>query len=210
MAQKITPPLNSIGKYTVKAPFVINSALSYECIAIRTFEDMYKAGFDVYEDFYKPAGLTVDSGFDFNSEVQNSPNIISLKGSDGSILYIPDTFILSIPAIGDVSYSHVLLGCSLGMLPDSLDLTVLLKDVADFIGARIGHTVDVKLMGAPSFIQPTQAEHEALETAREAAVTVKDNLTTQVIDLQKKNALLVNKLDTTMSVLKNNNLLRGS
>ena len=96
------------------------------------------------------------------------------------------------------------------MLPDSLDLTVLLKDVADFIGARIGHTVDVKLMGAPSFIQPTQAEHEALETAREAAVTVKDNLTTQVIALKQKNELLVNKLDTTMSVLKNNNLLKGS
>lgn len=208
MAQKITPPLNSIGKYTVKEPFKINAALSYECIAIRNFEDMYKAGFDVYEDFYKPNGLTIDSGFDFNNEVQNNANIISLKGSDGSVLYIPDTFITSIPFVGDVSYSHVLLGCSLGMLPNTLDLTVLLKDVADFIGARIGHTVDVKLMGAPSFIQPTQSEHESLETARKAAVTVQDNLTTQVIQLQKQNEVLVNKLDVTMTVIKNNNLFK--
>lgn len=205
---KITPVLNITGKYTVKEPFKIKAGMDYTCIAIRNFEDMYKAGFDVYTDFYVPNGITIDNGFNFEEEKSKEPNIISLMSKDGSVLYIPDTFITSIPAGGDIFYQHVIMACSLGMLPSELDLSVLLSDVADFIGARIGHVVDTKLIVSPSLTQPTFAEHQTLETARKAAVTVQDNLTTKNIALTKQNEILTNKLNVTLEVLKKNNLLK--
>ena len=206
---KITPQLYSNGRFTVTPPFKINSSMNYTCIALRSFEDLYKAGFEVYDSFYASVGLTLDSGFDFEAEKLNGPNIISLRGDDGSVIYLPDTYISSIPSTGDVTYRQVIVACSLGMLPTSLDLNILLNDVSDFIGARIGHVVESKLITTPSYIQPTTVEHEVLQTARESAITVKDNLTTKNIELKKLNEELVKKNETLITVLKNNNLLKG-
>ena len=54
---KNTPPMYTKGRFVVTAPWSFSPAVIYECIAIRSFEDVYKQLIDVYEAFYKPMGL---------------------------------------------------------------------------------------------------------------------------------------------------------
>ena len=53
---KLTPPLNVKGRFVLKSPWEVPPTVIYECIAIRSFEDIYKRGLDVYEAFYVPYG----------------------------------------------------------------------------------------------------------------------------------------------------------
>jgi hypothetical protein len=109
------------GRFVVTAPWSFSPAVIYECIAIRSFEDVYKQLIDVYEAFYKPMGL-IDgvNGFIFSDEKAKAPNIITLIGSDGTVNYVPDTYIQAFPVMSDTPYHHyAFLLHSMLRLPDS-------------------------------------------------------------------------------------------
>ena len=51
---KNTPPLRARGRYVLRNPWVANPGKLYTNMAIRTFEDVYELGTDVYETYYVP------------------------------------------------------------------------------------------------------------------------------------------------------------
>lgn len=189
---RITPLLGTKGKFNVKLPFTTHPAKLYEVIAIRSFDDVYKAGRDVYEDLYKKMGLidgtaTPDGVFDFATEKAKGPNIISLRDPSGEVLYVPDTFITTYPETKEVPYDHVVLSMSLGAIPQTLDLSSLMDDVKDFIQSRTGVGAEMQLHIAPSETNPTAEQHLALEAARSALVT---NNTSNALKVTQQAALL--------------------
>lgn len=168
---KRTPELYAKGFFTFKLPWVAKDGVVYECLAIRSFEDIYKLGVDVYNRYYLAAGIIegqlLDTGnFNFEEESKSRPNIITLKGSDGTMLYIPDTFIESIPDKGIVPYSEIVLAVSLGLIPDNENLSSLKADVEALVAARTNISPTVHICKVSTVSNPTEEEHELLQALR--------------------------------------------
>lgn len=213
MAKK-TPPLGARGRYTVKSPWTTNPGKLYTCVAIRSFSDIYELGFDVYDTYYVPMGLTngtVSGGqtFSFNAEKTIGANIITLRSDDNDddFIYIPDTYILSYPDVGEVRYSHMVLSASLGALPDYLDLASVKDAVRNVIAQHYGVVPTVNEHRAPSVSNPTRLQHESLEAARIGAITLLETDHAKYLRLQGQNLLLQNQINALTAILQTNNLL---
>ena len=203
---KRTPPYMAKGRYTLLAPWTTNPAMLYTCMAIRSFEDIYKLGVDVYTNYYVPRGVTNGANiggtpFSFDAESALKPNIITLVGDDNSVIYVPDTFILSYPNQGEVRYSRMVLSIDLGARPDYLDLSALKTSVGDLVAQQFGVVPTVTEHRAPSFDNPTASQHDVLETARIGAITVLETDHSAVLRLTAEKALVQAKLDALIAIL---------
>lgn len=203
----MTPPLYTQGRYVTKTPWELPGTLIYECIAIRSFEDVYKLGIDVYETYYVPMGLINSPTFNFSDEKVALANIITLKGSDGTIVYIPDTYILSFPHAGAIKYQHVVLSISLGALPEYVDMSAIQREAENLVSGKIGCTTVAQLMVAPTTDQPTNTAHETLEAARLGSVRSYQNDYTRLKKEEAKNIVLQEKITGLLAILRANNLL---
>lgn len=174
MATKFTPMMYARGIYELKKPWSVVSSKIYTCIAIRSFEDIYKQGEDVYKIYYENYiregeslnGIT----FVFAEEAALLPNICTLRGEDNELIYVPDTYILSFPNTTMVPYSNVVLGLNLGPLPDELDLINITAMLKDNVIRYFGVTPDLNTMRLPMSSNPTPEEHEQLVIVRQGAI----------------------------------------
>jgi len=190
MAQK-TPNLHAKGTYTVAVPFTITSGAVYECIAIRSFIDLQKEGINVKDKYYVPATL---GDTEYNADAALGANIITLASPNHPTLYIPDTYITAIPFLNTVAYSSVVLSLSLGAIPDELDLTFLMDQIAAACSDVIGLEPTVNKHIAPHTGVITSDQHDVLETARLAAVTNRTTDRAKVLQLQTANEALAEEI----------------
>lgn len=179
-----TPPLHTRGRYTLKQPWVTDAATLWECIAIRSFDDIYKLSVDVFTQYYQPKGLTQT---DVATDNKNRVNIITLRDDAGNVMYVPDSYILAYPSMDGVVYSHVVLSLSLGALPDYLDLSFLGTQISNICSDAVGHVPEVKIHKAASAGSVTPEQHEELEAARLASVKL---LTTDYAKLKAAEATI--------------------
>ena len=212
MATKNTPVIGMTGKYNLRSPWRANELTTYECIAVRSFADCEARNELVYSQYYEPLGLVegVDLGgtqFSFNDEIAANANIITLRGADNTIIYVPDTFIETFPQEGTVAYSVVVLSALIGMMPTSVSLDSIVSDVSQLISSRIGTTTTVTINSTTSAAQPTQAEHEAMEAARLGAITNYSNLQTQLTKALNDNELLQQKVNALVNYIREKGVL---
>lgn len=209
---KYTPTLYASGKYEVLSPWSLKPNAIYTCIAIRSFNDLYKLNKDVYSTIYVPMGLvdkTVDanSSFDFDAEAAQQPNIITLQDASGNVIYVPDTYIKSYPLSSDVTYEHIVLSVSLGALPSTIDLTEVRNVVADAATRWSGVSAVVMEHRAVSTEQPSFEEAQSAETARVNNVRDKLTPTEQIVQLNETIARQQDQIETLMKVITANNLI---
>lgn len=194
---KNTPFIHSTGVYKFRAPWVNKPGIIYECLAIRSFADIYKLGDNVYTLYYEPLGLIegrdvpkTSDKFSFAEEVDKNPNIITLKGSDGVTLYVPDTFIEEVPNSTLVPYYQTVLAVSLGALPEYVDISNVSDDVMQLVSARLGIEAKVQTGIVPIVNNPTPEEHSTLEKARlEGIPEINANLQMRFDESQKQLAV---------------------
>lgn len=211
MLAKKTPPIGARGRYILTYPWQANPAKLYTCLAIRSFADIYKQGQDVYNLFYKAMGLENDQSiggeiFQFASEALLKPNMITIRSDDGETIYVPDTFIQSFPSMGEVKYSHMVLSLSLGPIPDYVSLAALKDAIADTVRDNIGVVPTVREHVAPSTDNPTPEQHEALETARLAAISMSLTDYAKWLLATAENEAKQATIHTLTSMLKSNNI----
>lgn len=204
MATKLTPPLLAKGRYELKMPFQVDPGKIYTCMAIRSFDDIYELGEDVYETYYQPHNLSQEV-FERDKELQT--NIITLMSEDGPVVYVPDTYIVSYPAMGDVAYSHVVLSISLGAIPDYLSLDFLKDQLANVASDTIGITPEVKVHVAPHAGVVTPEEHEIAEVNRLAAIKNRTTDYAKLKELQNQNAALQERIATLEQIIIDHGLL---
>lgn len=208
-----TPVLNVKGRFLLKAPWSANPNILYTCISLRTFDDIYKFGTDVYKTFYEAMGVTSGSvtftpqPFDFQKEKKDGVLIVTLKGDDNSVIYVPDSFIDKQADNSEVVYSHIVLSASLSILPDTTDLTALKTSLAAIIQGAVGVATQVKEMRLPTDNNPTKQEHNVLEAVRRGSITLLETDKARANRLQSENTLLQAKIATLVQILKDNNLL---
>lgn len=210
---RFTPTLGSKGKYTLRAPWSANPNVLYTCKALRAFDDIYKTGKDVYKTYYVPMGVTNDSTtytttpFSFEEERRNNTVIVTLNGDDGSVIFIPDSFINTQPDVTEVKYSHIVLSASIGAIPDTVDLSALKTSIANMIQASLGMLPTVQESRLPSTNNPTGAQHALIEGARLGAITLTETDLVRANRLQSANGLLQSKIATLTQILRDKNLL---
>lgn len=183
-----TPTMNTSGMFTLVTPFAAASDLVYKVIAIRSFDDIYKLGVDVYSKYYKPMGLIDDgtgTGFNFASEVAQNANIITLMSEDGKIVYVPDTYIASYPKLDTIPYQQVVLSLSLGPLPTTLDVQPLLNEVKDLVSARYGIQNPIASIHAVTdSIAVTPSQHATITQVRLGNIQTVETPYTEMIKMQ--------------------------
>lgn len=192
------PPLYSEGLYTFSAPFatVVPANTVLKCMAIRSFEDVYNEGIDVFEAYYLPHSITEA---DFNIDKANKVSIITLTQVNGIFYHIPSSYILLMPAGNTVPYSHVVLSVSIGSIPDALDLNALKAAVGQVVSDIIGVAGVVAENRAPALSGSvvTQAQHALMEAARLSAV---ETSTTDRAENIRLNALVASLEDKIASL----------
>lgn len=160
---RITPTINTVGVFKVEKPFFVESKRVYEVVAIREFDDIWLQGGDVYEEYYKPNGLSEEI---YERDVKLGATIVTLKSKVGNV-YIPDTFIESFPKLGYLNYKHVILSVDIGAVSDDINLDALIADLKELASKHVGVTAKVKKHTAPTANALTRDEVKSLEKQRQ-------------------------------------------
>lgn len=206
------PSLDTRGRFVLTSPFIAKSDVIYSVIALRELADIYLSGIDVYTTYYESAGLVNDvevngSVFSFDDESSLSPIIVTLEGTDGSLTYVPSTYIESFPNMGEVTYSRVVLSADVGALPDTVSVASILVDIEDLISSRFGVDATVKINRAFADVQPTSDEHEILEASRIGSISRSDNNYSEIIRLKNLLNLENLKVQSMTRMLVENNII---
>lgn len=176
---RLTPQVDIVGRFELNVPWVANNGKIYTCKAVRSFQDVINQGDDPYKLAYAPVGATEAM---MAEDKAASAAIITLIADDGEVIYVPDTYILSYPNMGDHHYRHVVLSLSLKAIPDGLALDHLLVRIAEVTAEAIGVVVEVKTHQAVTRDAVSPEEHERLSAARAA---LRKNLPTSAAQLVK-------------------------
>jgi hypothetical protein len=199
-----TPPLLARGIYQLKAPYMASPTKVYICYAIRSFKDLYELGKDVYSEFYSPYGL---SQADFSADREENAAIITLISEDNQIVYVPDTYILSYPDMGDVGYQRVILSVDFGILPDYLSFDYTKQELAGVGSKVIGKAPDIELHVAPISGAVTPDQHETLESSRLANIELQTTDRAKYLNQLRINEAMVERLKTLERLAIDNGLL---
>lgn len=199
-----TPPLLARGIYQLKEPWNAPGSKVYICYAIRSFKDLYELGKDVYSDFYQPKGLDRSV---FAVDRDQNAAIITLISEDNDVIYVPDTYILSFPDMGEVVYQRVVLSVDFGILPDYLSFDYIQQELSATGSEIIGKAPDVSVHVAAISGAVTPDEHQTLESSRLANIATQETDRAQYLQQLRLNDDLVQRIQTLEQIIIDNNLL---
>lgn len=164
---KITPTVGTKGTFLLADPWIANPGEIYEITAIRTLSELARTGVDPKKSIYAAMGLTDGTrNFVWADEEKINPYILTLSGSGGNIITIPDTFITSYPDTSIILYQRGIISVDLGIFPEDEDLSSIASDLTDLVRSRTGMPASSKVHSLPLKTQPTSEQHLAYENVR--------------------------------------------
>lgn len=174
------PVIGDNGFFELKDPYkvLLTPKTLYTCQSIRTINDFVASGESVYEKFYAPLGVSDDQ---YQQDIIDNVYIVGLQAGTGEWVYVPSSFIENAPTSNGVKYIPIVLGVSLGALPDAYNLESIVQQFKDIVLNTIGIEAEVKGVVVGSSKWFTEQEHELLEQAR----TEKRSMSTSPIILNK-------------------------
>lgn len=194
-----TPPLRTSGRFTVLAPYLLDTSMTYTCDAVFTHKDLAAKGIDVFVTYYEPVGLTVA---DYTRDKNTGAAVVTLVAADNKVEYIPDTYISSYPGLSTVSYRHNVAVVELGLLPDTVDVDSVGDSVAALIRQRTGAEVTMKLSTVDYDGDVTGEMHKAMETARKAVIRATLSPEVTSFKLEARNAHLEEEVVRLTEIIK--------
>lgn len=190
---EIVPYIGMTGLYALKAPYtsLIDESIEYTCIAVNTISSMLSDGLNPLADIYLANG---DTQGNYDLDEENNRTIITLQSGVGGVIVIPNSALMLLPNSDGINYTSVVLGVSLSVIPDTLDLTDLKQNIGDLVFNKLGvrNTVFSTVMGGSIVVNHTR--HAAIEAARLSNISSGSNALLNNIILQQTNADLVLKI----------------
>jgi hypothetical protein len=177
MTQYILPNVGASGVIKLKDPFsgLCAANTPYEVTGVRTLQDIVASGQDPFALYYSPFGLDQTV---YTSDVSNNVCILSLTASDGEVVYVPNSYLISLPIAMGVPYATMMVGINLGALPQDLSLTYFMDQVAELAHNILGvSAAEVRAMRASAITYLSVEDADTIETARQV---VMDNVTTEM------------------------------
>ena len=197
MSEFIIPEVGAKGVYSFKAPFdtLPNKQTEYECMSVRKITDALAAGENVFARYYEPYELDRAA---YEADIASGVILIGLQSALGQTLDIPNSYLTSYPDASGVRYRVMALAVDLGAIADTMNLEVIISELKELIGARIGITPEIATVATSQPALISYEDHERLEAARQSKITIDNSLTvrynTLVAErdqLLQKNAALV-------------------
>lgn len=206
---RLTPPVDARGIFELRTPWSVPADEIYTCIAVRNFDDIYKEGIDVFKEYYEPKSIDITI---FTADAVAKATIVTLESATGAHLYVPDTYINSYPDMSGIRYDRIILSVDCGPLPANLDLTNIKTAIEETVIESIGvASPTVKEHIAPTASVISQANHDTLETARQAAIDAVNTAPyTDMGKLDACNALnsqLILKIEALTQLLADNGIV---
>lgn len=164
------PPIGASGVYKLAAPFQ-NKLLpntSYRCEAVRRIADLVEQGIDPYEEFYQPNGLSRES---YDRDVSQNAAMCSLVSQNDHWLYVPSSYIQSYPNVNGIPYSSIILGVSIGPIPNYMDLAGLRAALSNVVQDSIGVTPEIKSVVVSPVTNLSQQDHDSIEATRQSRIS---------------------------------------
>lgn len=170
----IFPNLNLSGIWTLAEPFQndLIPNVMYTCLGVRLFADVVAAGVDPYAEYYEARHQISFERYEIDQAAGAA--IVTLQASNGTVVHVPNTYIISWPATGGVPYRKTTIALKLGALPKSVDVSVLLSTVVDAALDKLGviATASVVVTSLEQLIdQDTNASLETSRLARKTSST---------------------------------------
>ncbi|TXI11116.1 MAG: hypothetical protein E6Q68_06885 [Polynucleobacter sp.] len=165
----ILPSIGAKGIYELAVPFQAQLAVNtpYTCVAIRKTEDVQAEGVDPYAEYYQPAPFNIGES-KYIEDVRKGVCIISLVSDKGQWLHVPSTYILKFPNLNGVNYTNVIIGVSLGAIPDTLNLSAVKTELAAVVTNMLGvASPEVKEVAVSETAVLSNATHDSLEASRQ-------------------------------------------
>lgn len=193
-----TPPIDAVGEYVLRAPFLTENGAIYTTQAIEGFESLEEGGVNVFEEYYQPLGLDQAT---FDADRAAAINIITLFSDTAATIHVPSSYIDEFPNSGHVGYSQLVVSLDLGILPDSLELTSFIDDIARRLGNNTGTTVTSNIHLLPITDTVDYTKHQQLETARLTSITFSETIEAENARLLKENESLREQVETLEEAL---------
>lgn len=167
----LTPPVGMVGTISLSAPFTnaVVPNLPYTISAVRSLADIAASGSDPYELYYQDAGISEDK---YKEDLVGGACILSLQSSSGIWVYVPNSYLASLPSAGGIPYTNYLVAVNLGLLPDNLDLTHFRNIIAELAHDVMGvENAETKIVAASATMYLSQEDSKAIETARQGVMS---------------------------------------
>ena len=207
MAQEVqrrTPPLYTRGRYELKMPWQVSTAVIYTCTAIRSFTDMEERGINVLEEIYKEKELDES---DYLVDKDADVAIVTLESDQEDTVYVPDSYIITFPNMGVVDYMHTIVSVNFGAIPENISLDFTMQQMANHATEIIGVEPDVEVHRAPSVGVVTPEEHEVAEANRLSKIEMQETDHAQAIRLRQERDKLQDQVDGLEQIIKDHGLL---
>lgn len=202
---RLLPPHGISGKWVLREPFFAKPAITYTCVAIRSFIEIELKGQSVYEMVYQPHELTER---DHQNDAGENATIVTLLANTGEVIHVPDTYIVSYPVLGADDYRRFILSCDLGALPKNTSFHYLTSLIRQEVGRYVGREPNVEVhIGDMSLKLLTSLEQLRIENNQKQVtdnnVTLAgrfQNLNIRVGEMQAYIALLEKQLADGTSI----------
>lgn len=188
-----TPLIDSAGTFKLKAPFdkLVTPNSIYTCRSIRSINDYLALGDNVFEKFYEPFNIDLEV---YQNDIKDNVKIASLQAGIGEWIYVPCSFIEEAPSVNGIKYVPIILGISLGPIPDSMNLESIIEQFKEITLHTLGIESEVKavLTDFPSLL--THEEHTRLSSIRNSKITSSGSGKFLIQQLQRENELKNSKI----------------
>lgn len=191
---KMTPRQHTAGIFVLKPPFDASVNVVYTVEAVESLSELKSDRVDIFTRYYQPKKLTTA---DCSADESANASIVTLRAGDGSVIEVPDTYILAYPGDAGISHTRRVLICDLGMVPDSMAVDFLIPDVSDVVRKSLGVISEVQLAVAPTRTELTYQQYIDSEKKRRANVATYESKDELIARLTASN----NELKDRVSML---------
>lgn len=137
----IRPLIGQRGAFTFRDPFSKHNDLILEVSGLRRISSFLPEGLDIDAILYTPAKVALsDKEADHLADVA----IVIFQTSDNQIIYVPESFIVTIPRADGVVYNERALVINLGSIPVEIGLDAVAELCKQSVRRLIGVVPDVK------------------------------------------------------------------
>lgn len=175
------------GSFELASPFTnaLHPQARYTVRSIRTMSDIIASGGNPQDVYYTPNSIPEA---DYLKDLQADVCIIGLQATSGEWVYVPQSYIVSMPNLEGASYRPLALVIPLGMTRDDKDLTNLKLAANALVMSHLGvqATSTIVSVGAAELV--SLEEDTRIQSQRALHVTYSESEAAKQTRLERENA----------------------
>lgn len=166
----IIPTVGSSGYFDLRSPFdtKILSGERYTCQAVRRISDYLANNETPLETIYIDAGLTE---VEYEVDLKKDMYIVSLQAGTGHWVYVPASYINTLPIVNGIPYRTLMIGVALPAMPADKDFSNIQTAISNLVTDTLGVTPNIKLVETSKTLLLDSAKHDILQSQRNAIIS---------------------------------------